>query len=466
MNEVIKIIEKFAPYIKKKLEEKSDRPTDRYKLVLRKFSQNFLEKYELFKLKKIIKYSYNNSPFYHKLFKQNSLKPSDIKSFSDMIKIPYTQPEDLQNNPKSFFSVPENKFVNVLTTAGSTGKPKKAYFTKEDNDKIVKSIALGGKLLYGISQKDVIRFTFEVGYGTEIWGTRYYFDKAYGEIIGALMLSTGRLSIKDELAIIKEYNPNIFGDVTSRISYLTNEMKKICDLPSLGIQTIFIGAEPTPNTLRKNIEKAWNANAVIGYGINEVGPLIAGECDNKCGMHLNEINYLLEVVDPENGEHLEDGEVGEFIYTTLDRKGMPLIRYNSHDLGRIISEVCICGLPLKRIEIYGRTDDLVPIGAGDNLFTRKFDDILFSVPEIVDYQIVFDRKDGIDQISIIAESQKINKIIQGEIINKIIKISKIENGINVSKTIAKPIVKLVKPNSLERDSIKIKRVIDNRGLYE
>lgn len=447
------------------MEDNSNKPKGLFKSSLGSFSRNFIDKYKFFKLKKIIRYSYNNSPFYHRLFNDNNLKPSDIKSFSDITKIPYTNSEDLQNNPNSFFSVSENKFVNVLTTAGSTGKPKKAYFTKEDTDKIAQSIAQGGRLLYGINQNDVIRFTFEVGYGTEIWGTRYYFDKAYGEIIGALMLSTGRLSVEEELAIIKEYNPNIFGDVTSRVSYLTSEMKKICDLHSLGIEKIFIGAEPTPNALRKSIENAWNADAVIGYGINEVGPLIAGECEKKCGMHFNEISYFLEVVDPDTGELLEDGEVGEFIYTTLDRMGMPLIRYNSHDLGRIITENCLCGLPLKRIEIKGRTDDLVPIGAGDNLFTRIFDDILFSIPEVVDYQVKFDRKNGMDQISIIAESQKINKTIQGEIIAKILKISKIDNGINVSKTIAKPIVKLVEPNSLERDSIKMKRVIDNRGLY-
>jgi len=382
-----------------------------------------------------------------------------------MTKIPYTKPEDLQENPKSFFAVPENKFISVLTTAGSEGKPKKAYFTKEDMHKILLSIATGGRLLYGINKNDVIRFTFEVGYGTEIWGTRTYFDRAYGDIIGALMISTGRLSIEQELEIIKEYNPNIFGDVTSRIIYLTSEMGKMCDLKSLGIQKIFVGAEPTPNILRQKIEKTWNSDVVIGYGINEVGTLMAGECLKKNGMHLSETSYLLEVVDPKTGEQLEDGEVGEFIYTTYDRMGMPLIRYNSHDLGRIIPEDCSCGLPIKRIEIKGRTDDMVVIGAGDNLFTRIFDDILFSIPEIVDYQVIFDRKNGKDQISIIAESQKSNKSLQENIISKIMKISKIENGINVSKTISKPIVKLVRPNSLDRKSIKIKRVIDNRDLY-
>jgi len=465
LNGVIYIIEKFAPYIKSKLEVKSGKPKSYFKSSLSKFSRGFLDKYKLFKLRKNIKYAFNKSPFYHKLFKENNLRPGDINSFTDMTKIPYTKSENLQENPQSFFAVPEEYFVSVLTTAGSTGKPKKAYFTKEDFDKIIMSIANGGRFLYGINQKDVIRFTFEVGYGTELWGTRTYFDRAYGDIIGAMMISTGRLSIEHELDIIKEYNPNIFGDVTSRVNFLTSEMSKLCDLKSLGIQTIFVGAEPTPNTLRQKIEKAWNSDVFIGYGINEVGTLMAGECYNKTGMHFSETSYYLEVVDPKTGLQLEDGEVGELIYTTYDRMGMPLIRYNSHDLGRIIPGDCSCGLPLKRIEIKGRTDDMVVIGAGDNIFTRIFDNILFSIPEIIDYQIIFDRKNGKDQISVIAESQKINDSIQNEIINKIIRISKIENGINVSKTISKPIVKLVKPNSFERNSIKIKRAIDNRDLY-
>jgi len=372
------------------LKEKQDKPVGYLESGLGKFSRSFLDRYEFYKLKKILRHAYDNSPFYHSLFKENNLRPSSIKTLSDMPKIPYTNSEDLQNDPRSFFAVSENKFVNVLTTAGSTGKPKKAFFTKEDTDKVIQSIAVGGKLLYGINENDIIRFTFEVGYGTEIWGTRYYFERAYGDVIGALMILTGRLSIENELEIIKEYNPNIFGDVTSRINYLTRELKKKCDLASLGIQKIFVGAEPTPDSLRKRIEDAWDADVVIGYGINEVGPLMAGECEKKCGMHLSEINYLLEVVDQDSGEQLEDGEVGEFIYTALDRKGMPLIRYNSHDLGKIIPDDCSCGLPIKKIQIKGRTDDLIVIGAGDNIFTRIFDDILFSIPEIIDYQVIFD----------------------------------------------------------------------------
>ena len=424
-----------------------------------------MDKIQLSRLKQTIRYSYNTSPYYHRLFKENGLKPSDIKKFSDMVKIPYTRTEDLQNDPKSFFSVSEDQFIRVFTTSGTTGKPKMAYFTKEDLERIVNSAQNGAKIMYGISSRDIIRLTFEVGYGTEIWGNRYCLSRAY-ENLGALIVATGRLNIKEELEMIREHKPTIFGDVSSRVYYLTKEMSKICDLKKLGIKKFLIGAEPTPNSMRKEIEKAWGANAFIGYGITEIGLLMAGECEKKQGMHLNEFNFLTEVVDPDTGDQLEDGDVGELIFTTYDRRGMPLIRYNSHDLGRIIPELCNCGLPLKRIEIKGRTDDLIPIGAGDNLFTRMFDEVIFNIPEIQEYQVIFDKKDGKDLITIIAESSVINDIIRKKVIDAIMSLPEIKNGIEQSKTILIPIVKLVKPNTFNRDSIKIRRLIDKRNLYE
>ncbi len=383
-----------------------------------------------------------------------------------MIKIPYTSPQDLANNPKHFFTVPEEMFIKVFTTSGSTGKPKKAYFTKKDMDRILYSAAIGAKLMYEISRKDIIRITFEEGYGTEIWGNRYSLDQAYGNIIGALTIATGRLPIEHELAIIKDYKPNIFADVTSRINYLTNEMKKICDLKELGVRKFLVGAEPTPNLLRKSIEDAWDADVFIGYGLTEIGLLMSGECKIKHGMHLSETNFFTEVVDPKTGEQLEDGEIGQLIFTTYDREGMPLIRYNSCDLGRIIPGICECGLPLKKIEIKGRTDDLIPIGAGDNLFTKMFDDAIFSIPEVIEYQIIFDKKNGQDLITVIAESEVRTDDINKKILEKIMKMPEIKNGIETSKTITKPVIQLVKPNTFNRDSVKFKRLIDNRNLYD
>jgi len=383
-----------------------------------------------------------------------------------MTKIPYTKTEDLQNDPKSFFTVPEEKFIKVFTTSGTTGKPKKAYFTKRDIEKIVASAAQGAKLMYDISSKDVVRLSFEVGYGTEVWGNRYCLDRAYGDAIGALVIATGRLSIPEELEIIQEYKPTVFGDVSSRINYLTNEMKKICDLKKLGVKKFLIGAEPTPDSMRKHIEKEWNADVFIGYGLTELGLLMAGECEKKNGMHLSEVNFLTEVVDPKTGEQLEDGEIGELIFTTFDREGMPLIRYNSHDLGRIIPGICECGLPLKRIEIKGRSDDLIPIGAGDNLFTKMFDDKIFSISEVLEYQVQFDKKDGKDLITITAEVEVKNEAINKKIAEAVMTMPEIKNGIEQSKTVLKPVVKLIKPNTFNRNSIKFRRLKDNRKLYD
>ena len=320
--------------------------------------------------------------------------------------------------------------------------------------------------MFGMNNKDVVRLTFEVGYGVEIWGNSYCLDLAYGTYVGALTIITSRLALEGELEILREYKPNFFGDVTSRINYLTKELPKLCDLKSLGVKKFLIGAEPTPSALRKNIEKAWDADVFIGYGTTEVGVLISGECEMKHGMHLNEMNFLLEIVDPETGDQLEDGEVGELLFTTIDRVGMPFIRYNTRDLGRIVPGNCECGLPFKRIEIKGRSDDLIPIGAGDNLFTVMFDQALFSIPEIIEYQVEFDKKDGKDLITVTVESNVINDKIKKIIVDAIMKMPEVLNGVTKSQTVAKPVVKLVKPNTFDRNSLKFKRLIDNRNLYE
>ena len=451
--------------MKSRLEVSPDKAMSSSQRFFANFTRKALNRYQMSKLKKNIRHAYNNSPYYHKIFKENNLRPNDIKNFSDMTKIPLTDSVDLQNDPDSFIAAPKEDFIRVFTTAGSTGKPKKAYFTKKDLDKIITSASAGGKLMYGISNKDIIRLTFEVGYGTEVWGNVYCLGKAY-ERLGSLIISTGRLAIEEELEIIKEYKPTIFGDVSSRVYYLTNELSKICDLKELGIKKFLVGAEPTPNSMRKSIEEAWNAGVYVGYGITEIGLLMAGECDKKNGMHLTETNFLTEIIDPDTGEQLEDGETGEVIFTTFDREGMPLIRYNSHDIGRIIPGICECGLPMKRIEIKGRTDDLIPVGAGDNLFTEMFDEAIFSIPEVQEYQVIFDRKNGIDFITIIAETSIRSERIRNKIFDEIMKMPEIKNGVEKSKTVHKPEIKLVKPSTFDRNKIKTRRLVDNRNLYE
>jgi phenylacetate-CoA ligase len=447
------------------LREKGTASKNTLKPPLHRLVRSILERYEWLKLKQTLLYTYNTSPFYHQLFNKYHIKPRDIISYADMTKLPMTTPGDLQTNTRSFFCVPEQKFVKVFTTSGTTSEPKKAYFTQHDLDSIITSSVTGIRLMYHVTANDSVRLTFEEGYGTEIWGNRYCLERIFTEI-GALTLVTGRLKIEDELKILLEYKPTIFMDVSSRINYLTNELKKIHDLDTLGITRILLGAEPTPNTMRKNIEKTWNTDVYIGYGTTELGMNLAGECEEKQGMHLTETDILTEVIDPKTGEHLEDGEIGELVFTTINRKGMPFIRYRSNDLGRIIPDRCPCGLPLKKIEIKGRTDDMLPIGAGDNLFTRMFDDILFGQSEIIEYQAIFERRDGKDYITIVAETNTITDALRKKIFDGLMELPEINNGVIISNTVAPPLVQLVKPNTLDRNSIKARRLIDKRNLYD
>lgn len=321
------------------------------------------------------------------------------------------------------------------------------------------------RLIYHITPHDIVRLTFEEGYGIEIWGNRYCLEHTFGKI-GALTLVTGRLNIEDELKILLDYKPTVFMDVSSRINYLTAELRKLCDLGSLGINRILIGAEPTPNIMRKKIEEMWNSEVYIGYGTTEFGLNMAAECEEKHGMHLVETNFLTEVIDPSTTEPLEEGEIGEFVYTTLAREGMPFIRYRSHDLGRIIVDRCSCGLPLKKIEIKGRTDDMLPIGAGDNFFTRMFDDIIFSQPNVIEYQAIFEKKYNKDYITVVVETTDSTEVLRNKIFTELMSLPEINNGVQVSHTVAPPVVQLVKPNTLNRESIKAKRLLDKRGIYD
>jgi phenylacetate-CoA ligase len=241
-------------------------------------------------------------------------------------------------------------------------------------------------------------------------------------------------------------------------------MKKICDLKKFGIKKLFSNSEPLPLSIREKMEMEWGADVFETYGLVEIGISVAGECKQKNGMHVDESSFFVEVVDPKTGEQLENGELGELVFTTLNREGMPLIRYRSHDLGSIIAEECECGSPLQRIKIKGRTDDMVIIGTGDNVFAEMFDKALFSLPEVMEYQIVLNKKNARDHMAITVETDSTSDKTREKILKSLFKIDAIRDGIMNSKTIAKPSIKLVKPGTIDR-KIKVKKIIDNRNLY-
>jgi phenylacetate-CoA ligase len=210
----------------------------------------------------------------------------------------------------------------------------------------------------------------------------------------------------------------------------------------------------------------WDTKVYQGYGLTEMGTSIAGECIMQNGMHITETDFYAEIVDPKTGEILEDGEIGELVFSTLSREGMPLLRYRTHDLGLIIPEKCRCGLPFKRIKIKGRTDKMVTIGSGDNIYPTAFDNVIHNITGVIDYQIELIRKNNKDHLTVYIESKSPDEKLKQTVNEALMSLPEIRNGIYESKTIEQPEIKILKPHTIDRKGVKAKKIIDNRNLYE
>jgi phenylacetate-CoA ligase len=459
------MLERFAPFIESRVKNKRIDAEKTTRFLSSSLVQRYLKKYQLYKLKKTIQYSYSHSPFYHKMFNDNNISPHDIKSFTDLRKIPLTKSTDLQH-PEKFFAVSKEKFIKIFSSSGTTGKPKRIFFTKEDLNNQIRGIQTGLRLLYDIRPQDSVRVTYDHGYSSDDWGVRYCMERSI-EKTGALSVLTGsRLSAKKELELMKTYNISIIMGTPSYLNSLTYDLKNIFDLKQLKIREIMVGTEPLNKEIRKTLETSWNVPVYQGYGLTEMGTSIAGECKEQQGMHVSEGDFLVEVIDPDTEEILEPGNVGELVFTTLARKGMPILRYRTRDLGMILPDECHCGLPFKRIVIKGRTDKMITIGSGDNIYPTIFDSVLLKIPSVIDYQIILDRKENKDHLTVIVESENKSEDFKNQIKNALLKISELNDGINQSKTIHIPDIKIVKRHTIDRKSVKARKVIDKRQLYE
>lgn len=427
--------------------------------------KRYFHKYQLLKLRRSVKYSYENSPFYHKLFKKSNISPSDIKSFADMKRIPFTDYNDLDNT-KDFFAVPEANFVKVFSSSGTTSEPKMIYFTQKDLNMQISGTATGLPILYDITPEDRVRITYDHGYGTDDWGVRYCLERAFG-IIGAMSILTGtRLSAEKELELFNNYKVTVLMGTPSYLHNLSCDLEHLVDLKKFKLKNILTGTEPLPSPIRGNLQKMWDTKVYQGYGLTEMGTSIAGECKMQNGMHITESDFYGEIVDPKTGEILEDGEIGELVFSTLSREGMPLLRYRTHDLGLIIPDKCRCGLPFKRIKIKSRTDKMVTIGSGDNIYPTAFDNVIHNITGLIDYQIELTRKNNKDHLTVYIESKSSDEKLKQKVNDALMSLPEIRNGIYESKTIEQPEIKIVKPHTIDRNGVKAKKIIDKRNLYE
>jgi phenylacetate-CoA ligase len=411
------------------------------------------------RLQQVLERVYHSVGFYKKSFDAAKVKPDDIKSISDMKKLPFITRQDFQNNyPFGLFSVPMSNIVRLHTASGTSGKSIVFGYTKRDieiwSDLIARSLVAAG-----ITKNDIIHNAFGYGLFTGGLGLHYGAEK-----IGASVIPISGGNDKRQLMILQDFGPTVICSTPSYALHLAEEGKALgVDIKSLKLRVGIFGAEPWSNTTRDEIEKAFGITALDLYGLSEaIGPGMAMEClEGRNGMHVFEDHFIVETIDPKTGEVLPEGSEGELVFTTLTKEAGPLIRYRSGDISRLITEPCRCGRTHVKMEkVLKRSDDMLII-RGINVYPSQIEAILVDIEGLKpNYQIIIDKVGALDTLDLQVEVNE--KIFSDS--GSIKELQKIEKRIVKDMTDYLGLtarVKLVEPNTLQKAGAKI---IDKRRI--
>ncbi len=420
-----------------------------------------LQALQFARLKNLIERIYTNVPFYRNKLDEMGIKTSDIKSLADIAKLPFTTKDDLRiTYPYGLLAVPQAEIVEIHMSSGTTGTPVVDAYTKRDMEDWSEGMARTLSAA-GTTRNDTVQNAYGYGLFTGGLGTHYGAQK-----IGATIIPISSGNTQKQLMLMRDFKSTIFTCTPSYALYMSEQAKEMgIDPTTLGIRSGCFGAEPWSENMRKEIEKAWNIKAYDIYGLTEItGPGVAYECEGQYGMHVNEDLWYPEIINPETGAVLPDGEKGELVLTTITKEGTPLIRYRTRDITFIIKEKCGCGRSLRRIHrLFGRTDDLLII-RGVNVFPSQIEHALIEIKGVEpNYLIIIDRsaQTHLDEVELHVEVSPDSFTDETKdmeaLRDRIESIMKSKLGVNLK-------VKLVEAKSIERSTGKAKRVIDKRQI--
>jgi phenylacetate-CoA ligase len=417
-------------------------------------SRDDLAKLQLKRLKKTVKTAYNVE-FYRRQFADAGVHTSDIRTLDDVRKFPFTKKQDLRSGyPFGFLAVPLSQVVRIHTTSGTTGKPTVVGYTRNDLDAWAELIARNMTMV-GLDENDV--FQNMVNYGMFTGGLGFHYG---AEKIGMTVIPSATGNTKRQIEMIHDFGVTAIHCTPSYAMHLAEVAEEShADLSSL--KTGMFGAEPWSESMRSELETKLGVTAYDSYGLSELfGPGVAFECKERDGLHIWHDYYLVEIIDPNTGEVLGDGERGELVVTPLRKEAMPLIRYRTGDVTCRMEDGCICGRMQKIGRITGRSDDMLVI-RGINVFPSQIEHVLLSLPEVGNqFMVYIDRVNHLDEMSIEVEMNR--EYFHGEL----------QDLTRIQARVAKALrdvlelrtaVKLVEPGSLPRFEGKAKRVIDRRG---
>lgn len=418
-----------------------------------------IEKMQLERLQRLVKYCYDNVPFYHKRLSEADVCPEKIKTLSDIQYIPYTTKADLRDNyPYGLFAVPQSKIVRMHASSGTTGKPTVVGYTANDLDHWSDCVARLA-MAAGADENTIVQICFGYGLFTGALGLHYGLEK-----IGATVVPSSSGNTEKQIMLMQDFGTNALVATPSYAQYIGELAREKGVLDKLQLKLGLFGSEGCTIEMRNAIEKTLNLFATDNYGMSELnGPGVSGECRERCGMHINEDHYYAEIIDPATGDVLPRGSEGELVVTTLTKEGMPVLRYRTKDITKIDYEPCACGRTFARMDKpKGRSDDMLKI-RGVNVFPSQIETVLMSFKEIAPhYQLVLTRENFADHLEIKVELlEQYSSLLDNfpalsELHAKITKEMKIVLGIQTKLTI-------VGCKTLERFQGKAKRIVDLRN---
>ena len=408
------------------------------------------------KLRSTAKLAYEKIPFYKRKFDEAGVKPEDIRTLADITKLPFTVKQDMRdNNPFGLFAVPKSELVRIHASSGTTGKQTVVAYTANDINVWSRCVARA-LTAAGATSDDIIHNSF--GYGLFTGGLGIHYGAEY---IGATALPVSSGNTKRQVQLLQDFGSDIITCTPSYAIFIGETMREMgIDPDSIPLRAGVFGAEPWSEGMRSQIENLLHIKAFDIYGLSEIcGPGVSYECELHNGLHVNEEYFFPEIVDPDTGEPLPDGEYGELVFTCIGKEALPLIRYRTHDISAIFHEKCECGRTTVRMaRPRGRSDDMLII-RGVNVFPSQVEYTLTQLGYGANYLIIVDRKNNLDTMEVkveidestasdtVRDIERAEKRIEGEL----------QSALNVHAKVT-----LVEPRSLPRSEGKAQRVIDNR----
>jgi len=414
---------------------------------------------QLERLQNIVKYAYDHVAPFRKSMDDKGLLPQDIKRLDDITALPFTSKQDLRDSyPFGRFGAPMSEIVRIHASSGTTGKPTTVGYTKEDIDTWSETVARG-LTAAGCNNNDIIQVSYGYGLFTGGLGLHYGVEK-----IGAAVLPSSVGNSKRQAMMMKDFGVTAICCTPSFATYMIEVLaENNIDPQELCLKRGIFGAEPWSDAMRNNIEKKLNIRAFDIYGLSEIcGPGVSMECEARCGNHIFDDYYYPEVIDPDSGELLPEGKVGELVITCLTKKGIPMIRYRTHDLTCLHYGPCDCGRTHVRMgKILGRSDDMLII-RGVNVFPSQIESVLMEMGQTSPYyHIIVDRQGSLDTLEVqveLSESMFSDEIRVLEALRNRIK-RNIEQTLGLACKIT-----LSEPHSLTRFEGKAVRVTDKRKI--